>query len=582
MIMINSKYKTATHCFLIAIFTLLVSMNSMAQTVSDTTKLGTKNLGNEDINVYKEYTPILNDAYKINITPVGDTSIFNPPILTYSIDPKPINSNYNLSPIKPVKIKDDNIKKLYKGFIKAGYGLENLPMVDLYFNSLRSKEFNAGVRFNHLSSTGGITDYGNPSNSHDALNATGIRYFDKLSINADLGFKRDLVHYYGYKAPDLFSKAETKHILQDVNAAFGIQTKKKNDDAIAFNGGAAFYTFSDNYKSSENNITIKAGAEKTVSKGNATLDVSYDAGKYNADALEFTRNILRIMPRVNIKKNLTSLSIGANLVGETEDNIGSFRIYPYLLASYQLIPETFSVYGKVNGDLQRNDLRSFGNQNPYLGKYTFLQNTNNKIMFEAGTKIKLDHNLILTASASYSDLSNMPFFYNTVDTVSPGTLRDFPTTFNVKYDKATYIKATGALEYKFAEKTTAGISIEYNNYKTNKLSKPLYIPALRAGLHGSYAIAEKIFAKADIFYVGESNGLEYGIGIDTTQSSHLLVTKEIKLKGYVDANLTVDYRYTKLLSVFISLNNVGFTRYFRYYNYPNYRFVGMAGLTYSF
>jgi hypothetical protein len=78
-----------------------------------------------------------------------------------------------------------------------------------------------------LSSTGGIIDYGNPSNSHDALNATGIRYFDKLTLNADLGFKRDVVRFYGYKAPDLFSKAETKHVLQDVNGAFGIQTKKK-------------------------------------------------------------------------------------------------------------------------------------------------------------------------------------------------------------------------------------------------------------------------------------------------------------------------------------------------------------------
>ena len=580
MIMIDSTYKISLRSILTAFVISLGAITTNAQTVVDSTKGGVKNLGNEDINVYKEYTPVLNDAFKINITPVGDTSIFNPPSLTYAIEPKPMNSNYNLSPIKPVKIKDDNIKKLYKGFIKAGYGLENLPMVDLYFNSLRSKEFNAGIRYNHLSSTGGITDYGNPSNNHDALNATGIRYFDKITLNADLGFKRDLVHYYGYKAPDLFSKAETKHVLQDVNAAFGIQTKKKNDDGIAFNGGAAFYTFSDNYQSSENNITIKAGAEKTVSKGNATLDVSYDAGKYNSDTLEFTRNILRIMPRVNIKKNLSSLSVGANLVGETENGIGAFRIYPYLVGSYQLIPETFSVYGKVSGDLQRNDLRSLGNQNPFFGKSIFLQNTNNKIMFEAGTKIKLEHNLILTASASYADLSNMPFFYNNVDTVSTGELRSFPTTFNVVYDKAKYIKASGALEYKFAEKTAAGISIEYNNYKTDKLSKPLYIPALRAGLHGSYAIAEKIFAKADIFYVGESNALEYSI--DSTNATRSLVTKEIKLKGYVDANLTVDYRYTKLLSVFISLNNVGFNRYFRYYNYPNYRFIGMAGLSYSF
>ena len=215
--MINSTYKISLRSILTAFVISLGAITTNAQTVVDSTKGGVKNLGNEDINVYKEYTPVLNDAFKINITPVGDTSIFNPPSLTYAIEPKPMNSNYNLSPIKPVKIKDDNIKKLYKGFIKAGYGLENLPMVDLYFNSLRSKEFNAGIRYNHLSSTGGITDYGNPSNNHDALNATGIRYFDKITLNADLGFKRDLVHYYGYKAPDLFSKAPKTRLIGDCN-----------------------------------------------------------------------------------------------------------------------------------------------------------------------------------------------------------------------------------------------------------------------------------------------------------------------------------------------------------------------------
>ena len=529
--------------------------------------------------MYKEYTPVLNDAYKINVTPVGDTSIFNPPALTYSIDPKPINSNYNLSPIKPVKIKDDNIKKLYKGFVKAGYGLQNLPMVDLYFNSLRSKEFNAGVRYNHLSSTGGLKDYGDPSNNHDALSISGIRYFDKLSLNTDIGYNRDLVHYYGYTVPDMFSKKETRHLMQDFNGSLAIQTKKKNDDAIGFNGGVAFYNFSDNYNLNENNLTIKAGAEKTVSKGNATLDLSYDAGKYGSDTT-ISRNILRITPRVNIINKLASLTVGANLVGETENNINSFRIYPHLVAAYQLIPETFSVYGKVSGDLQRNDLRTYGSQNPYFGKSIFMQNTNSKIGFEAGTKIKLEHNLLLTASASYSDLSNMPFFINNIDTVSKDSARAFPTTFKVFYDDAKYIKASAAIEYKFQEKTTVGVSIEYNSYKTKNLSKALYIPSLRAGIHGSYAIAEKIYAKADIFYVGESNGVSYSI--DTTKAPHQLIINSIKLKGYVDANLTVDYRYTKLLSVFISLNNVGFTRYFRYYNYPNYRFVGMAGLTYSF
>ena len=49
---------------------ILVSMHAIAQD----NKGKTGNLGNEDVNVVKEYTPILNDAFKININPDADTS----------------------------------------------------------------------------------------------------------------------------------------------------------------------------------------------------------------------------------------------------------------------------------------------------------------------------------------------------------------------------------------------------------------------------------------------------------------------------------------------------------------------------
>jgi hypothetical protein len=111
----------------------------------------TRDLGNEDITIIKEYQPVLKDAFKINIVPSGDTAVAAAPSLEYGIDPRPMNSAYNITPIKPVRIKDDNIRKLYRGFVKGGYGMESTAMLDIYFNALRSKEFDAGVSFHHLS-----------------------------------------------------------------------------------------------------------------------------------------------------------------------------------------------------------------------------------------------------------------------------------------------------------------------------------------------------------------------------------------------------------------------------------------------
>jgi outer membrane receptor protein involved in Fe transport len=57
---------------------------------------------------------------------------------------------------------------------------------------------------------------------------------------------------------------------------------------------------------------------------------------------------------------------------------------------------------------------------------------------------------------------------------------------------------------------------------------------------------------------------------------------EKKLKGFVDANLGIDYRYSKIFSLFLNFNNIGAVRYYYWDNYPSQRFNLLGGLTYSF
>ena len=64
---------------------LCCSLSALAQTGG---KEG--NVGNEDINIVKDYQPVLNDAFKINISPDQDTSSFKTPgVLNYKADPQP-------------------------------------------------------------------------------------------------------------------------------------------------------------------------------------------------------------------------------------------------------------------------------------------------------------------------------------------------------------------------------------------------------------------------------------------------------------------------------------------------------------
>lgn len=541
----------------------------------------TGNLGNEDINVIKEYQPVLNDAFKININPDSDTSTIrkaNTP--EYKVSAQPINSNYNTSPIKPVRIKDDAIKKLYHGYVKAGYGLENMPLLDISFNSLRSKNFDAGVRFKHLSTSGKIKEYGFPGNSNNLFNVFGTRYFDKFKIGANLAYNRDVVHFYGYNSPpELFSKSETKHSMSDFDGNVNLASINPDKDSWTYQASVGFYNFEDNRSSSENNAKVELGIGKLLTNAKFNLQVSGEFGKIKQALYSINRSIIRFQPRFIINENLYSIEVGGNVAIESRNNPSgitpyskpikdnNYHLYPYLSTSYQVIDDAVKIFATLSGDLQRNDLRNISRENPFFGRNVLLNNTNEKLGIKAGTSIKLEHDLMFVGSVKWSRIKDQPFYYANFE---------IPSTFAVVYDKATLLNFRASLEYKNAEKISFAFSADYNKYKTDQLNEQLYIPALRVGISGHYAIAEKIYLKADVFYNSDVTGNTY------ISDSTIVSAQFVNIKGWLDANVGIDYRYSKVLSAFVSLNNIGFSRYFRWYEYPSYRFLGMAGVTYSF
>jgi hypothetical protein len=541
----------------------------------------TGNLGNEDINVVKEYQPVLNDAFKININPDSDTSTLRRASTPeYKLSALPINSNYNTSPIKPVRIKDDAIKKLYHGYVKAGYGLENMPLLDVSFNSLRSKNFDAGIRFKHLSASGKIKDYGFPGNSNNNLQVFGTRYFDKFKLGANLTYNRDVVHFYGFKSPpELFSKSETRHSMSDFDGNVKLASVNTDKDSWNYNASFGFYNFEDNRSSSENNAKVEFGIGKLLTNANFTLQLSGEFGKLKQASYSINRSILRFQPKFTIQQNLFSFEVGGNLAIESRNNPtgitpyskpikdNSYHLYPYLSTSYQVIDDAVKIFATVSGDLQRNDLRNISRENPFFGNYVAVNNTNEKLGIKAGTSIKLEHDLMFVGSVKWARIKDQAFYFANFE---------IPSTFGLVYDKATLLNFKGSLEYKQAEKINLALSAEYNKFNTDQLKEQLYVPALRVGISGHYAIAEKIYIKADLFVNSDVTGNTY------TSDSTVVKSQLVNIKGWVDGNLGIDYRYSKVLSAFVSLNNIGFSRYFRWYEYPSYRFLGMAGVTYSF
>src|SRR4030043_927597 len=77
---------------------------------------------NKEVFVVKPHEPTLSDAIKISVMPVPEE--VEPPIpsFSYKITPTPIETRFELTPIKPARMVTTTLQKIYKSYIKIGLG----------------------------------------------------------------------------------------------------------------------------------------------------------------------------------------------------------------------------------------------------------------------------------------------------------------------------------------------------------------------------------------------------------------------------------------------------------------------------
>ena len=128
--------------------------------------------------IVAEYTPTISDAIKLNLNPKIEDTIVETPKLNYSINSVKMNTGFELEPIKPLRMSPEPLDKLYSSLLNVGFGNYTTPYAEFFYNSLQSKDYNAGFHIKHLSSnaTDGINNYNNSNYSDNEVNVYG-KYF---------------------------------------------------------------------------------------------------------------------------------------------------------------------------------------------------------------------------------------------------------------------------------------------------------------------------------------------------------------------------------------------------------------------
>lgn len=563
-----SNFNTITHTkllFFAFYFLIIIGMPVLSYSQQDSIK----NLGEQEITVVKDYIPTLNDANKISDLPAADTSSFQSPELKYDIEPKKFNTAYTVTPIKPVKIKDENIKKLYHGFAKAGYGTHNSPMAEIFFNALRSKEFDAGFHFNHLSSTGRIKNYGYSNNSRTGLELFGKKYIDAGTLAASLGVTSNMVHYYGYNHDEtIYSKQETKQVFSGINSNISYSNNNTDKQLWNFDAGIKFSGFHgkrQNDESREGNFIASAGLGKYFFDNYGSLHAELDYSSLSQPLISDINNtIFKIEPRYKLKVSDFDLTTGLNFAYESA-TVSKTHLYPHAAISYIIGKDVMKIFAELTGRLNKHTYKSIAQENPFTGNIIGVANSNHKFDLRAGMDIRLDKEISFNGYAAYQQIADDAYFFNNPQ------FSNEPVTYSVVYDNADVVTIHGELQFHKNDKAQFAAKADYFSYKTDSIAKPWYKPSAVFTLSGNYVMADKIILKTDWNYRGSVFYPDYKDGASSST-----------LKGWFDASLGIEYRYTKVLSVFLNLNNIGGVNYERWYNYPVYGFNVLGGLTYSF
>jgi hypothetical protein len=556
------------------IISLVVLTNmSMAQSGNE------NGLNAGQVNVVQDYKPTLADAIKINTNPSINDSVPAIPKLDYSNINKTFVTDFKVEPITPAKMKGEPLQKLNNNYAKIGIGNYFTTNLEAYIGSGRSKKMNYAFSGRHFASAGNIKDHGYAGFSENNVKAQASFFVPDHVLNVNGSYKNNSIHYYGFDndsndTKPNFTKSQNRQIYNLIDFNSSLLQNTQNDEALYHEFNAGFYNYHDKLKNQENCFNMMAALGKQIGKElyGGRLLFHYFGNQSSPDSSEGA--IFTINPFVKTSGKGWHARLGMNVAIVTDE--GKTYFLPDISGKYNIVEEILSVYADIKGYSYRNSFRSLSTANPFISPAINFRTSTIKLDAVGGVRGNVNQHLYYNLNAGYKIIDSMALFVNT-----PHLYDTLQAAFQVIYDEVKVARFYGELGYVLENKITASGWLAFNKYTMKRELKPWQLPALEAGIKGTYNLGDKIILGLDVFYVGTRYAKISQFDKLTNTGVDFKIV-ERKLSGYVDASINAEYRYTKKLAAFIRLNNLAAQQYQIWNNYPSQRINGMLGVNFSF
>jgi hypothetical protein len=528
-------------------------------------------LRDNQITVIKNFKPILSDAIKIPVNPNPEKPEYVKPIFTYDVAAKQYMFEPTIYTIKPLSMGTMLLPKLKGNYMKVGFGNNLTPVGEIYLNTVRNKQLQAGVFLKHLSSNGDLL-YNNFSNN--TIHTYVKKYGDKSNLGLEAYYHRNKINLYGYPNTDkkLPEDPSIVYHLYDVKS-HSYNVLRDSSDKLSYRTDAGFYHFNNNSSFKENDAGLKVQLRKTIS----TIPFELISGiRLNNNAVKdssanwnsFQRIYFDLNPQLFMTSNEFYLKGGFNSTISSDSAGSQFHFYPKAEGAYYIIPNKLTVFAGFTGNLKPVTYRNIITENPFVTNISLL-NTNTKIEVYGGLKGELGPQTNYKITSSSASVDNLVTFVQ--DSFSNGQTLLYET------EKAKLTTLSFELQHQMNEKFRFGLYTAVYGYELKTLKRAYSLPLFETKINATYNIGDKFMLKLDMFYWGERYSR-----IGATDSLGNYQSKEIKLNPFVDLNFGIDYRYSKNLSAFLNFNNIANNKYQKYFTYPVYGINILGGFTFTF
>lgn len=456
----------------------------------------------------------------------------------------------------------------YNNYVKLGAGNYSSFLGEGFFGINNQSNLALEGSARHLSSALGPVDGKNSAQSDTRIRVTGKYLAEAFKLQADLGYDRNAYNFYGYSreyaAQPSFDVDKIKQRLNTVNFKLGIENTN-SENAIDYSLRTGITSLKDRFNATETDWGTNLNASVGISDNFfALLAADAFVTQRSDGSIVDNRNLFRVKPTFKYTSSLFTVTAGINAVNQTDQRQGINDTRAFPVIDVDVVPiGNIHIFAGVDGDINRNTLRSLLGENKWLSPQVLLVNTVKSWDIYAGSKGNLGGGFSYEGKASYARYRNFSTFNNTI----PDT-----TKFFVLYDGgvSNVLTFSGQLGYAQKDKFRSTLKADYFNYSLDRLEAAWGRPQVAATWSNSYILNKKLFVTADLYFYQGIKNKNFTSGAVYT------------LKPIYDANLKIDYFLGKQISAFVALNNIFGQNYERYLYYQTQGLNFLGGISYSF